>query len=85
MRFLYKKYSYHEIETELEQVQNALSSNTYVFIDLIFASLIISLFIAVNLHSVIFGCVTFISCYILFSILYSLLLRWLKDPPEEDF
>ncbi|HWJ77922.1 MAG TPA: hypothetical protein VNR61_07585 [Niallia sp.] len=84
MRLFYKKYTYHEIESDLDQVQNVLSSNTYIFIDLFFISILISMFVAVSLGSPLIGILFFIGCYSIFFLFYSLLLKWLKDPPEED-
>ncbi|WP_400241855.1 hypothetical protein AB3U99_14030 [Niallia sp. JL1B1071] len=84
MRSFFRKYTYHEIETDLNYVQNVLSSNMYVFVDLIFISLIISFFMAIFFESILFGVIVFICCYLFFVAIYCLLLKWIKDPPEDE-
>ncbi|WP_312098191.1 hypothetical protein [Niallia sp.] len=83
MRSFFRKYTYHEIETDLNYVQNVLSSNMYVFVDLIFISLIISFFMAIFFDSILFGVIIFICCYLFFVSIYCLLLKWIKDPPDD--
>ncbi|MCE4047305.1 MULTISPECIES: hypothetical protein [Bacillaceae] len=84
MRSLYRKKSYHELESELEQLEQVISSKTYLFFDLFFISLIISFAISVTFKSLLLGIFTFFIFYSVFIGIYRLLSKWFKDSPTEE-
>jgi len=84
MRLLYRKKSYHQLESDLEQLEHVLCSKTYIFLDLFFISIIISLAICVIFKSILLGTLVFFTFYTAFFVIYCLLSKWLKDSPAEE-
>lgn len=39
---------------------------------------------AIFFESILFGVIVFICCYLFFVAIYCLLLKWIKDPPEDE-
>ncbi|KOP83131.1 hypothetical protein ACFFHH_07690 [Cytobacillus solani] len=80
MRFLYRraKYRTHELDTKV--VEDVLSSDFFIFIDLFFWSLLMTL-LTLSLHFSLLGaCTIFISSYIFGASLHLFLRRWMKEP-----
>jgi hypothetical protein len=84
MRLLYRRKSYHQLESEMELLEHVLCSKTYIFLDLFFISVMISLAICLTFKSLLLGTVVFFAFYTAFFVIYYLLSKWLKDSPAEE-
>ncbi|NRG45082.1 hypothetical protein HRF87_09940 [Bacillus sp. CRN 9] len=82
MRLLYKRSKLPNIEYELEELQSVLSSNFFVFFDLFFWSLFISLF-SLTVHQSVFTFFIVFGGFFLFGIALFILLHVLIADSEK--
>ncbi|MBY0122701.1 hypothetical protein [Bacillus sp. S/N-304-OC-R1] len=82
MRFLFRRAKYHLQESDLEAVEEVLGSDYFIFIDLFFWSLFISI-LTMSLHfSFLWGSFIFLGSYSFGAGLYFILRKWLGDQPD---
>lgn len=70
MRFLYKRPRIDTIREELDTVIDVMISDYFIYIDLFWYSLILSLFLSPIIHSILLSIIAFLSCYAFFTCLY---------------
>ncbi|RWS42101.1 hypothetical protein EKA14_16790 [Bacillus mycoides] len=78
MRLLYKRLKYSELEAELQLVESVLSSGYFILLDIFFLSSLLAVLTFSLHHSFLVAFFTFISSYIVCSIIFFLLRKWLQ-------
>ncbi len=84
MRLLFRKMSYHQMEDDMKQMEKVLCSKSFLYIDLFLIGIMISFAVSISFHSLLVGAVAFFVFYTVFSTIYYLLSKWLKDSPVEE-
>ncbi|QED48327.1 hypothetical protein [Cytobacillus dafuensis] len=82
MRLLFRKSKYQLSDSDLEPVEEVLGSGNFVFIDLFFWSLFITLMTISHHFSILWGILIFFSSYFFGGGLFYCLKKWLGDQPE---
>lgn len=79
MRHLVKKGHFQVTEADLALVESVLFSGLFIFVDLFFLSLILTIMTYTVHLSVLKACIIFLAAYSFGTALYYFLKRWLGD------
>lgn len=82
MRFLYSRKNRHQLQRELEDVQDVMYSTAFLGLDLVFWSCLLTLIVYPLHQSILFALLIFIGFNITcLSVLYGLK-KWMKEQPN---
>ncbi|PAE24530.1 MULTISPECIES: hypothetical protein [Bacillaceae] len=82
MRLLFRRVRYRGIEHDLDIIRNTLCSSSFVYIDVLFLSLILAVFSFANYQSIPISSFIFTGCYTFCICLFIVLKKWLRDQPD---
>jgi hypothetical protein len=75
MRFIYKRPKMKDVSAELDTLMDVMLSKIFIFIDLFFICLSLSLLLLPVYHSIEISLLIFISSYLFFTCLYFLVFK----------
>lgn len=78
MRFLFKRPNIENVKQDLDTVINVMLSEVYIYFDLLWYSLIFTLFLIPVLHSLMAAILFFGGCYVFFCCLFFFFISSIK-------